>query len=488
MKISFNQIPVDIRTPGQHVEFDASKAVSGLPAAAQKILIIGQKLAAGIATVATPYRIVNLSQAQQLFGRGSMLATMVAALIANNGVTETWAVALDDLLAGNQASGTITFTGPATAAGTLALMIGGIRVPVGVASGNTATQIATATAAAINANADLPVTAAPAAGVVTLTSRHKGTTGNDIDVRVNHYEGEFTPAGVTVAIVSLSGGTGNPDLAAVWAALGDEQYRTIVLNVADATTLTSVETELASRWGPMRQIEGMAYAGVRGSFGTLAAFGATRNSPYVSLIGANLSPTSPWAWAAAYAGLIAYYGSIDPARPFQTLAMAEVMAPKKQSRFTRSERDLLLRDGISTFIVDSGGNVLIERPITTYQTNAFGFDDVAWLDVNTPLTVAYLRYVVRARIAQKFPRYKLAGDDANFGSGQAIVTPKIIRAELIALFRELEDAGLVEDLDQFVNDLIVERDATDKSRVNALIPPNIVNQFRVFAGRIEFRL
>jgi len=73
-------------------------------------------------------------------------------------------------------------------------------------------------------------------------------------------------------------------------------------------------------------------------------------------------------------------------------------------------------------------------------------------------------------------------------AGQAIVTPNIIRSELIALAREWEEAGLVEGLDQFVADLIVERDQGNPNRVNALVPPDIVNQFRSFAAAIQFRL
>lgn len=64
----------------------------------------------------------------------------------------------------------------------------------------------------------------------------------------------------------------------------------------------------------------------------------------------------------------------------------------------------------------------------------------------------------------------------------------MIRAELIALFLDLEQAGLVENFAQFKQDLIVERDATDRSRVNALIPPDIVNQFRVLGAQVQFRL
>jgi len=488
MSVSLNSIPIDIRVPGQYLEIDASKAVSGLPAAAQKILVIGQRLAAGAVAALVPTRMVSAAQAAQAFGRGSMLASMIAALKAVNDQTECWAIALDDAAAGAAATGTLPFTGTATAAGTLALMIDGVPAPVAVAIGDTAAQVATKVAAAIAALPDLPVTAAAAAGTVTLTARNKGVAGNSIDLRLDYYQGDAIPAGLGCVPTAMNGGTGNPDLGDVWAVLGDAQYQTIILPYTDAANLASATTELDRRWGPMVQKEGMAFAGFRGSMSDAAALGATLNSAWLSILPMLGSPSSPWAIASAFGGTIAYYGAIDPARPFQTLPLTGILAPSTADRFTRDEHELLLHDGMSTSMVADGGAVLIERAITTFQTDAFGLPSVAFLDVNTPLTLAYLRFAVRARIAAKFPRMKLADDSAAFGPGQAIVTPKIIRAELIALFGELEEAGLVEDMDQFKADLIVERDATDKDRVNALIPPNIVNQFRVFAGAVQFRL
>ncbi len=488
MSMSFLSIPASLRTTGAFLEFDSSKAVSGLPAAPTKVLLIGQRLAAGAVAANVATRIVAADQAVKAFGRGSMLAAMARALKTVDGITECWAIGLDDLVAGTAAAGTITVAGPATAAGTVALMIAGRPVKIAVAAADTANTIAASMAAAIGANLDLPVTAAAAGAIVTLTARHKGTGGNDIDLRHSFYQGEGLPAGVGLAIVGMAGGAGNPDVASAFAAIGDTVYSTIVVGFTDAATLAAVEAEQVRRWGPLLMIEGMAYFGARGTQGGLAAIGGGRNSPYCSIIGAKGAPNPPWEWAAAYAGVVGFHGSVDPARPFQTLPLTGLLAPAEPDRFTRAERELLLRDGISTWTVDGGGIVVIERAITTYQTNAWGLEDVAFLDVNTPLTLAYIRYAVRARILAKFPRHKLASDDARFGSGQAIVTPKTLRAELVALMREMEDAGLVEDLDQFVADLIVERDPTDAGRVNALIPPNIINQFRVFAGRVEFRL
>lgn len=138
--------------------------------------------------------------------------------------------------------------------------------------------------------------------------------------------------------------------------------------------------------------------------------------------------------------------------------------------------------------MDEGGLCRIERLITTYKTNALGVDDISYLNVETMRTIAYLRYSTRVRIALRYPRHKLASDGTEIAPGQAIVTPKTIRAELIALFLQWMDAGLVEGLAQFKKDLIVERNTSDPDRVDAIIPPDVINQFRVFAASLQFRL
>ncbi len=487
--ISFNQIPIDIRTPGHYIEFDNTRALQGLPAIQHKILVIGQRLAAGTVLQGVPTRILSGAQAEEFFGRGSMLHGMLAALKAANSYTECWAVAIDDAVAGVQATGSIAFGGTPTEAGTLNLYIAGIRVQVAIASGETAATIATNTAAAINADTSLPVTAV-VDGVITskvnITARHKGEGGNGIDLRLNYYYGEKTPKGLTTTIVALTGGTTNPDVQTALTAIGAEQYHTIIMPFTDAANLTKLETELSNRWGPMVQKEGHAFAAVAGTHAAISTLGDSRNSPHLSIMGAQKSPTAPWVIAAVAGAIDAY--EPDPARPRQTLALPGVLAPAEADRYTRSERNLHLYDGISTFFVDAGGNVLIERLITTYKTNAFGVADTSYLDIETLRTLAYLRYTVRARIALKFPRHKLANDGTRFGPGQAIVTPNTIRAELLALFRQWEEAGLAEDFEQFKTDLLVERNGSDPNRVDAIIPPNTINQLRVFAGSVQFRL
>ncbi|NQS89373.1 phage tail protein, partial [Patescibacteria group bacterium] len=151
---------------------------------------------------------------------------------------------------------------------------------------------------------------------------------------------------------------------------------------------------------------------------------------------------------------------------------------------------ILLYDGIATYIVDGGGNVLIERSITTYQENALGLPDPSYLDIQTLATLGEIRFQYKTRMINRFiiPRFKLADDTFPVQPGSYVATPKTVKQETIALFTLLRDKGLIENLDEFIDNLVVERDLTDRNRVNVLLPADIINQFRVLAGNIQFIL
>lgn len=491
MPISFNSVPSNLRVPFMAVEFDSTQAQGGSPILSYKALLLGQKLAAGSATADVPVRVTNVADAITLFGQGSMLHRMVAAWLNANRFTEMWVVPVADNGAGTAAAGDIDFAGPASAAGTISLYLGGDLVEVAVSSGDAASAIATAVAAAINADADLPVTAAVNGGdntQVDITFRHKGTVGNGFDIRLNYADGEALPAGVTAVITDMANGATNPTLTNALAALGDEWYHVWAFPWTDSTSLSAIEAELADRFGPERMIDGVAFTAADGSTSTLATLGDARNSPHVSIMAVNESPTPLYEVAAVTAAVAAKYGADDPARPFQTLELLGVKAPAQADRFTISERNLLLFDGISVSKVDSGGVVRVERLITTYKENAAGADDTAYLDVTTMLTLMYLRYSFRTRILTRYPRHKLANDGTRYGAGQAVITPKVGKAEAIAWFRDMEELGLVENFANFKDALVVERDEEDPNRMNWLLPPDLVNQFVVGGAVVQFRL
>ncbi len=489
MTISFNSIPSTLRVPFVTAEFDASQASQGPALLSYRALLIGQKTASGAWAANSLQRITKADDCIAGAGRGSQLHRMATAFFKNNTVTEVWVGVLADDGAGVAASGTITVSGPATAAGTIYLYLGGVLVTVGVNSGDSANSIASAINTAINANTDLPVTSSVAAAVVTVTFRHKGLTGNEYDMRANYVLGQAYPAGVSLAFVALASGTTAPVLTTLIANMGDQWFQIWAHPYTDATSLTAIENELSSRFGPMRMIDGVAVTSKAGTFATLSTLGGGRNSQHSLIFGQpGKNPlTPPMEHAAAMAGIIAQYGAIDPARPFQTLPDKHSLPPVDADLFTLTERDLLLKTAIATTKVVAT-QCQIDRAITTYRLNAAGAADTAYLDATTMLTLLYLRYSWRVRMTSRYPRHKLANDGTRFGAGQAVITPKDGKAEAIGWFKQMERLGLVEGLDQFKQDLVVERNAGDPNRLDFLLPPDLINQLVVNAAKIAFRL
>lgn len=492
MPISFDNTPSNIRVPLFYAEVSNRAAFNFQRT--NRSLLIGMKTTAGTATAEVPIQITSLDQAKSAFGRGSMLARMFDGYFRNNTFNEVWALPLDENAAGTAGTKTLTVTGTPTAAGTLNIYIGGQRIQSAVAVGDTVTDIAAAIVAAVTANPDLPVTAANTLGVVTLTAKHKGEFGNQIDVRLNYLGalgGETTPAGIAVAIATGVTGATNPDISNGLANLSDEEYDYIGLGFKDATALNDARefmNDQVGRWSPLQQLYGHVFAANDDTVANLSTFGNSRNDQHASVLVYYRSPTPTWEAVGMLTAQAHRAIDNDPARPLQTLPLIGFLAPEEADRFSLSEKNILLFDGLSPLTYDKDGTARIVRMVTTYQTNTFGQPDPSYLDITTLFTLAYVLRFLRARFTQKFPRHKLANDGTQFGPGQAIVTPSILRNETLAAYRELEFQGLVENFELFKQYLLVERNINDPNRVDMLFPPDIVNQFRIFAVLAEFRL
>ena len=200
-------------------------------------------------------------------------------------------------------------------------------------------------------------------------------------------------------------------------------------------------------------------------------------------------PSPSYLKVATAAITAAYYLNIAPARPLQTLQLPGLLPSPDGERWIREERNLVLTYGGATTKVDDGGNVVIERTVTNYKKNSSGLTDPSYRDVETIYTLGYLRYTLRARIAQVYPRCGLVGDETVIPAGKDSITqPKAIKAEIVSLAQDWVNDGLIEDLESFKKDLIIERDSKEVCRINARLPANLVNQFRIFAAQIQFIL
>jgi len=499
MAISFNNIPDSIRTPGAYTEIDNSRALQGLAQNPHRALIIGQKTSSGSSSVEVLKQITSDGLADGFFGAGSILARMCNTFKANNPNTELHAIALSND-GGVLAEGIIKFDSgmSATANTTYYLLINGQKVYVTLTSAWSVTDVNSAILAKVNSMDALPViasTSASAAGSdhIVIVAKQSGTLGNYIDVRANYYTGQSNPNGWSengIVYTSMAGGSVDPDLGDAWAVIDNEQYHYIIQPYIDAANLTEIENELADRFKPLEDLQGHGFTSVRGTQASCTTLGNSRNSPHNTIIGVYGSPTGPDEWAAALGAQAAWNLNIDPARPLHTIQLKSILAPEAADRFTRAERDILLYDGIATNIYDSAGNPIIERCITTYQTNALGVSDPSYLDVQTVATLGEIRYQYKTRMTNRFivPRMKLADDGYPVQPGTYVVTPRTVKQEIISLFTDLQEVGLIENLSDFITNLRVERSTSDRNRVNVLLPPDLINQFRILATAIQFIL
>jgi phage tail sheath gpL-like len=461
----------------------------------------------GDATVDVPIPIGSQAQANQRFGEGSELARMFKAFYANNFANEVWGVGVAEPPAGTAAHGMITISTPPTSAGTLHLYIGGEYIPVNIQTTDTVTDIATAIAEQINNTDGLAVSATSAAGVVTLTANWKGVGGNEVLVSLNYYGGlggEQTPVGLGITLPQgtgsptplpgfLWGGVGTPSITNAITNMGEEPYEYMCSAWTDSNTLFEFDQELgftdSGRWGWQRQLFGHMFAAKRGAYSDLLLFGETNNSGVESIMGFEVNSPSPaFEWAAAYTAKAQRALINDPARPLQSLSLNQIKLAPKHERFDFIELNSLASTGIAIQKSGSDNQPMIAREQTTYQLNLYGQSDDAYELVTTLATLAKLLRNQRQAITSKFPRHKLADDGTKFSPGQAIVTPGIIKSELVAEYRMDEWNGLAENVQAFKAHLIVERDANNPNRVNVLYPPDLINQLRIFAVLAQFRL
>lgn len=492
MPVQFNQIPANLRVPLFYAEINAGQSPYQGPS---RLLLIGQLLSGASAAANVPIRFDG--DAQALGGAGSMLAEMALWARMNHPFGEIWILPVADP-AGVKATQTITIaSGILGSQGSLTVYIGGERVQIAVATTDANTDVATNLSAAINLGyskfsraLSFPMVASAATNVVTMTARHFGALSNKIAIDKDLVGDEGSLAQYVTVATGVTG-TGTPALGTALAACGDIEFDWIASPYADTTSLDTIKTFLdnvSGRWAPIQQIYGHHIATLFDTMSNLATAGVARNDPNATIMGVYNSPSPPWRWSAAVGATVAkdknLGGEVDQAyrisQPLQTLELIGIRPPKSKANwFSIVQRQQLYQDGISGFRVHVDGTVVLDRVITTYQTNSYAQPDITWLDIETRAQMVYFVRYMRQRITQKYGRMALADD--NPGGQPGIVTAKILKAECVHIYKELEAGGLVEKSGLFAQSLVVER-SSDPNRINAYLPVDTVNQFRIFAA------
>jgi phage tail sheath gpL-like len=485
MSVLFNNIPGNLLVPFFYAEVNSG----GTPFQGNaRVVLIGQKLAAGTAPAGTVIGpIQNEREADAFFGVGSMVSSMFRIARRNAPFQPLWVLPLAEP-AGAKAAGSLTFTAPGiTGAGILWLL--GRRVVFQVNAADTASAVCLKAVAAINA-ANLPFVAAQngtTPGKCDVTARHFGTISNGQEMTFATDESNVLN-GTNTTVVALSGGTGAPDLVTPLASLGDQEYDFLCGPYSDATSLNAIRDFLddsAGRWSPIQQLYGHYFTAQVGTLSGLVTYGDTRNDQHATVLGTQRSPTPEWEWAAAACGMASAHLADAPevSRPLQTLVLSGVMPPRDRGVWWDIvDRQALYSDGIAGYKVRSDGLVAIDRLVTTYQKTAAGVADGTFRDVETMFQLMFVVRYFKTAVSNRHSRQALA-DDNPFNLAE-IATPKSVRNTLVHAYNDLVALGVLEKSDLFSQYVVVERDLNDANRLNAFLPVDVVNQLRVFAANV----
>lgn len=487
MSISFSAVPSNAIASGVFIEQEYKR--SGPPGPIpQRIALLGQYNSGKSPTNNQALAITSADEAANYFGRGSMLHLMARKLFAGIGAGTVDVDAIPLASGVGSSTGTITVVGPSVLAGTMAFYIAGERVIVAVTAAMAQNDIATAIAAAINANLGLPVTAAANTNVVTLTARWVGLSANQISVRQDIQAGDASaePTGLTVTIVAMSGGTADPDITTALANFGGTWYTWVVCPYNADDSLDILEAAGVARIDPGVK---RPFAGVVGYNDTRANFLtwlSSRNSPWTTAVPVDSSPNHPAEIAAAAVGSCALSAQSEPARPFRTLALPGIRAGAV-AEWTYAQRNAVEASGGSSTYTDAGGIVRIHDLVTTYVTNALGAVDESWRFTVTITNVQAKIYSLdQLFLSAPFDRAVVVDDDAVTGKAFA-VSPKRVKAYIIDLIdRQWIPEAWSKERDTIVAGIVCEINQANPGRIDVLVPDIIAVGLRIMAVKYQW--
>ena len=469
--INFEKIPASTRKPGVYAEWNTKLAVRNLPTNRQRVLLIAQHTT-NLGTVSALTDVYSAAEVAERYGAGSQAHLMADAAIKAYANAALSIITLADHSAGVAASGKITITGNATTQGVLRVGIGNADVlMVPVAAGDSADTVGKAVKAAIAAQPGLPVSAAEAAGVVTITAKNKGTEGNAIRLLA-----ACTAAGISTTVTAMASGLVNPDIAAALNAVVAEGHHIIACGINDETNLLKLRAHLDTVASPMEKRWAIGVYGQTGTLAQATTLAGRLNHGHIVSAWYRGTPSLPCELAAAFAAVMA--SEEDPARPLNTLALNSIGVCESKDKTMRTEQENALFNGVTPIETSPAGTqAQIVRAITTYTKTANGTADESLLDVTTVRTLIYVSRACVDRIALRFPRDKLSDR-----------TPPRVRSELIDVLMRCEELEILERVEENLPKLIVERDLQNTGMLNCRIPSDVVNGLHVVGMVVDLYL
>ena len=481
----------------------------------QKVLIVGQQLAAATATSGALIQDhPDDSTEDTLFGRRSHIAGMVREFKRLNKRSQLDIIPLDDG-SGTQGTCVVDASGTATETGSITVTVGSGATHskvISITSGDAATAVGDAIVAAFDADLDAPFTSANTTGTVTFTSEHDGTLCNSWDVKV-----EGTVAGIAVALTGWTGGATDPTLTTLFDVIANIRYQTIIWPAS--WTITTVETELDARFNLTNDVQdGVAIQTIKGTLSSLKAAVASLNSQSLVVFGNKTVDSSTHKGSAtpempdiistqigairslrltASAPLTQFLTSTAPndqfggpeiaSLPYFNTALPNLSIANAADFFSATDIEELTNNAISLVGPNRAFNgTIMGEVVTTYLTDNGGNPDSSYKFLNSVDTISTIRDFYFANYKSRYAQTRLT--DGDLIAGRDMANEGSIRAFTGRLYDELADDALVQAgsvaKKDFMDNLVVSL-SISTGTATITMAPLLVSQLRTLVGTIQ---
>lgn len=487
------------------VNIDIIPAYQKVEVEEQKVLFVGQ-MTSGTAISGQLYTsIKNDNEQDTLFGKDSMIATMIRNAKKINKISRMDAIPLADDGGAVAASGNVTFTGTATANGKIYVSIGSEKnntYEIDVVDEETATEVGTKLETAVTNDDTSLVTASNAAGVVTLTAVNKGEEGNKIGLMVTG-----TYPGLTVAITQPTGGTTNPVLTNVFDVVGNIRYQHIVW--PSTYTLSVLQDFLDDRFNAgIRILDGIGILSITDTLANLKLIPNNSQSIAIhanQIINKTLRKGSAlfemdYVIASQFAAIralrltdgatiIQYVDATQGAKdaiggiaiaslPYFNTPFNYLPIIPHDEEWSDEEREELNEAGLFVLGNNPESNKIIaDRIVTTYKYDAASNEDISFKYMNYVDTYVNSRWYLHENLRKRFRQSRLTiGDTIPFRN---MANAPVIQAALMGFYKDLTELTLLVAGElarsEFLDNLKIEIDMAT-STVNVFMVVEIVTQ------------
>ena len=512
--------------------FGAGGASAGVRA--RKHVLLGNKIAtaitgagpsfsiaAGTMAANTPVFFPSADDAASLAGRGSELHRMALRFFEQHPTGTLYGVAVPESSGGSpvNASNTITFVGALTGRVVLRIYVAGETIDVsftGTASSAYAiADMAEDVADAILARPDLPVTAQSSSGVVTVTAKHNGTRGNQIEFRaewvrdttVTTITGSAISSGYTTTAalgaasgVLASGAAGSTaeTIATALTALATDKYF-IAAAQNDSTNVAALTAWLATQAGVTLQYRNQAVVCSLASLATATTAATTQNQEREGYVWHLNSPNPPEEVAAQLMaarsigdGNVTQVGALpgeetDPNANLDGIRLKSIRVQRSADDWpTVTEQNSAMGAGLTVLVPDPSrpGFARIMSAVTTRTKAADGTTNYAVLQTNVVTTIDHCADDLRASFALTFAGFRLTSNGVPI-TQERVTSPDNVRSWALGKLKDYESSAYLRDVDAHEAELAVIEDPAFAGRLLANIPAEVVPGLRQLAGNVR---